>query len=372
MKTLTTAGSLRGFFREMINTLNNAKVCNICCDAKNTYEVPSKIKHCLSSVIKWKIFDYIGLFQVIRKKVNEDEVGIISYNRFLKTNKPYYIVLENPYGLVNYCDKRMLYPIAKKKITHYISDTKLKYVICMSKACFQTFDEIYNINCEKKIQIYPLIPNGVLKKAYDGAIKCLFVSSQFYLKGGDELLRALEIIGHRKNLSVTIITPVELLSNELRDRISAIGVELVDYKLSKAQIRKYYEQAHILLNPTRMESFSLVTLESMKFGCAYIGTNLYAIPEMIEEGKNGYLTDALFSPWTDGVMNSQKHKELKKYTKKGPFDDKLSMFIVEKITFLLSNIDILKSMNMYAFQKANFGEFSEENIIRKWDSIINE
>lgn len=49
-------------------------------------------------------------------------------------------------------------------------------------------------------------------------------------------------------------------------------------------------EAEILLMPSEMESFGLAALEGMSSGVVPIGTNVGGVPELIEDGVNGYLS----------------------------------------------------------------------------------
>ena len=106
MKTFRVVSGLRGFFKETLTHLSNQNICVFDADLEKTYEKPSQIKILLSKIIKWKIFDFLGIFKVIKDFNTNGVDGVISYNRFVKTNIPYFIVMENPYGLMNYSDQR--------------------------------------------------------------------------------------------------------------------------------------------------------------------------------------------------------------------------------------------------------------------------
>jgi len=47
--------------------------------------------------------------------------------------------------------------------------------------------------------------------------------------------------------------------------------------------------AHVLTMPSEMESFGLVALEAMACGVATVATNVGGVPELIEDGVNGFL-----------------------------------------------------------------------------------
>jgi glycosyltransferase involved in cell wall biosynthesis len=49
------------------------------------------------------------------------------------------------------------------------------------------------------------------------------------------------------------------------------------------------QTAHVLVVPSSYEGFGIVYLEGMAFGLPAIGTTAGAAPEIIEEGRTGYL-----------------------------------------------------------------------------------
>jgi len=61
--------------------------------------------------------------------------------------------------------------------------------------------------------------------------------------------------------------------------------------VSDAQLKQLYEQATVFIMPSRREGFGFVFLEAMAFGVPVIGGNQDATPEVILDGKTGYLVD---------------------------------------------------------------------------------
>ena len=86
------------------------------------YEVPKVTRKLLSKGIKLKVFDILGVYQIVDAESMKEDISF-SYNRFLKTKKPYIILLENPSALVNYCWDRPKYRIARRKLKNCFQDT---------------------------------------------------------------------------------------------------------------------------------------------------------------------------------------------------------------------------------------------------------
>lgn len=69
----------------------------------------------------------------------------------------------------------------------------------------------------------------------------------------------------------------------LGDRVEFLGA------LFGEELKQAYQRATLLVLPSLNENFALVTLEAMASGLPVVGTNVGAIPDIIDDGKNGYL-----------------------------------------------------------------------------------
>lgn len=366
----------RGFLTALYNCMNKeSKEVSFLFKEDTVYEKPSFIHKYLSKIIRYRIFSLLGIFQIINLTKREDNIyGYFSYNRFLKSKLPYIIYLENPYALVNYSLDRMEYYISKKRLEKCFNDPQLKSIVCLSQACKNTIKKIYDIPSKVKIcQIYPLIETGYLTKEYHGKIYCLFIASEFYVKGGLEILEAFEKMEYslREIIELTVITPLNDLDASIIQRLNKVSVCLKDFNLTKEEMKKEYSTCHIILNPTRMDSFSLVTLESMKYGCVYIGTNIYAIAEMIEEGVNGYCINSNYSIWkSNNLMDPYKNAHRGQTIYSTNVDIEVVDFIINKINYLNENRNMLESLSRNAYNRSNNKDFSYYNILRKWEELL--
>ena len=348
---------------------------------KSVYEIPNRLKLLLSKIITWRIFDLFGIFQQI--KVDSSNCDFLfSYNRFLKTDKPYYIFLENPSALVNYCWDRPKHLITKIKLKKLFNDNNLKGIVCMSKACYSYFPNLYgDDNRLKRLQIYPLVEDDVdygrteiHRKSNEEKLECLFISSNFELKGGRDIIEVFKRIrekGH--NIHLSVITRKSSIRQEDIQIIKSMDcIDLIEFNLSKSKLNEYYKKSAILLNPTRMDSFSLVTLEAIKYGCAVIASDVYAIKEMDRDGYNGYLGKSMFKIWNeDGSRNKVDMIHPERTVLSGVIDQKLVEWMFSKINFLYENRTELESMCNNSLNLARESEFSEKYISRYWENLIH-
>jgi glycosyltransferase involved in cell wall biosynthesis len=111
----------------------------------------------------------------------------------------------------------------------------------------------------------------------------IFVGVEWERKGGSVLAQAFKLVLQKfPNASLTIVgcTPNLDLPN-----CQIIG------KVPLAAVSEYYKKAAIFCLPTKLEPFGIVFLEAMAHKLPVVATNIGAIPELIVEGKNGYLVE---------------------------------------------------------------------------------
>ena len=159
-------------------------------------------------------------------------------------------------------------------------------------------------------------------KKYDGKT-ILFIGMDFERKGGYVLLEAYRKV--RKEIpqaKLIIIGP-----NKDIHRIVEPGVEFLGNINDRKMIEEFYEKASLFVMPSFCEPFGLVFLEAMAYKIPCIGADKDAMPEIIEDGKNGFLV---------------------------PAGD--SQALADRIIFLLKDEAYLKELgqNAYHFVKENF------------------
>ncbi|WP_144462561.1 glycosyltransferase family 4 protein [Siminovitchia fortis] len=379
MKKVFIATKSRGFlynlFRSKINNINfiyNSEVF---------YETNSRMKLFLSKILKSKLLDHFGLIKRVRvRDVNADI--LFSYNKFLKSNKKYVIYLENPLALVHYSTGRNKTFLGKVKLRRFLMDPNLKTIICLSKACYETLPLFYKIPGRISVeQVYPLVENNYLTsekniklKCYKKDIQCLYISSNFNLKGGKDILTCFKQLERDgvNNIKLKVITQVKTLDDGLKKEIMQNrNIEISDFNYDNDQLKEIYNASCILLNPTRQDSFSLVVLEAMKSGNAIISSDLYAIPEMVQDGINGYLTSPKFRFFNyDNLPNEYVWNNREKTIYSDYIDDSMVDFLYEKLIYLNNNRGELERLTKNSYLKSNTGEFNNVYIKDKWEQIF--
>lgn len=111
----------------------------------------------------------------------------------------------------------------------------------------------------------------------------LFVGTDWERKGGPVLEQAFRtVLKTHPDATLTIVgcTPELELPN-----CNAIG------RIPRSKVKEYFTQASIFAFPTTVEPFGIVLLEAMAHKIPVVASNIGAIPELVLEGKNGYVVE---------------------------------------------------------------------------------
>jgi glycosyltransferase involved in cell wall biosynthesis len=132
------------------------------------------------------------------------------------------------------------------------------------------------------------------KKGSDKNIQILFLAWVDQAKGIFELIDAMNLIKHkinRNNIQLNICGKGEAF-DEIEAKIKTL--ELEDICKIKGWIRgdqklKMFESSDIYVLPTYFEGFPNSLMEAMASGLPSIATDVGSIPDMIEDGYNGFI-----------------------------------------------------------------------------------
>lgn len=385
MKKVYVVTKVRGFLTELLK--KNFENIDIKYTDKNTYELNTKRKELFARIVRSWVGSILAPISSIKLKSSDYRNFdlLFSYNRLLDCQKPYIIYLENPFALVHYSNKRPYNMFIKKKLKKLFYNDNLKTIVCLSESCYDTLKLVYDIPDSVKVkQIYPYISDVTLEKfkcilsekGKRTSIQCLFVTSNFILKGGNEILCAFNLLSSlvSNNIKLKIVTPISKLDEENKNKIEKNNnIELVDFNLTKAQLNEVYADNDILLNPTRQDSFSLVTLEAMKYGNVILSTDLYAIPEMVHDQENGFIFPPKYRFFDyNKLPNDYVWNHRKKTIQSDFLDEAVVEFLKEKLVYLFENREKMINMSKKSFEIANNGSFSSKKIANEWQMVLQD
>lgn len=151
--------------------------------------------------------------------------------------------------------------------------------------------------------LYPGLPwrgNTPRKRTNEDGVTFLFVGRDFERKNGPLVLEAFRRVRaqHPEARLIVVSRPAD------GKPIVEPGVTHYLFLPRQELLDRIYPQADVLVLPSRAEGFGLALLEAMSCNLALIGVNAYAMSEIIQHDRNGYLI------WPDSLDDLAEHMRL--------------------------------------------------------------
>ncbi len=145
--------------------------------------------------------------------------------------------------------------------------------------------EDYGLPHDKVVLAYAGSNANVNKvQAQDSAYaqpEILFVGLDWQRKGGPDLVRAFQLV--RKECPEARLTIIGA-----RPEIHLPNCEVIG-PVKPEELDQYYQRASVFCLPTHLEPFGIVFVEAMTAHLPIVATRVGAIPDFVENGKNGWL-----------------------------------------------------------------------------------
>jgi alpha-maltose-1-phosphate synthase len=147
-------------------------------------------------------------------------------------------------------------------------------------------DRVVAVNAGPNIAMSHLVaPDRADRRGHPPTI--LFVGKEFERKGGDVLLQAFARVRERiAHARLIIVGPLDL-----RDRpegVEFLGLLRKDNSAEFERLLEAYRQADVFCLPSRQDPFPTVVREAMFFSLPCVTTDIWAMPEMVVDGKTGF------------------------------------------------------------------------------------
>lgn len=246
------------------------------------------IKKIVGTFIRW-----FGLPRLIYFKDIGDCELIHSCRSFIPlNNRPWIVDFEHSSVFGN-----LKNPIIRFMVRRFFKSKNCKKILAHCKAaelslrnaldCSDFSDKIDTLHFAVET---PKLP----PKKDTGKIRILHISARgdFYRKGVRELLLAAEIITKKYPQSEFWIRAT--IPDEWKERVkNNQQIKFIEGIIPKNKLfEDFYFKGDIFCSTSYSESFGYPFLEAMSAGLPVVGNNLFAIPEFIENNKNGYLIDS--------------------------------------------------------------------------------
>lgn len=126
----------------------------------------------------------------------------------------------------------------------------------------------------------------------EGPPTILFVGREFQRKGGETLLDAFRLVRERvPDARLLIVGPADQVCD--MPGVEQLGYLRKSVPSEAARLESAYRSANVFCLPTRHEPFGIVVLEAMFHGLPVVASRIWAIPEMVSDGKTGYTVPPL-------------------------------------------------------------------------------
>lgn len=205
---------------------------------------------------------------------------------------------------------------------------KATIIFTMSDWLKQSLIADFGVDADNIHTVYAGVNTAAMDfvKEYDGKT-ILFVGKDFERKGGEVVVEAFKLVRQA-------IKGARLIVVGSQKRIGVPGVCVQGLIIDRTKMADCFKQSSLFVMPSMFEPFGIVFAEAFGFRLPCIGANICATPEIIEEGKGGYLVD--------------------------PGDPKM---LAEKMIRILSDMSLMKQMGDFGFEKVQR--------YYNWDAVVD-
>lgn len=296
-----------------------------------------------------------------------------SQHVLFKLDLPWITDLEFANALVAYGNLGLV----KNTIQKVLESEKCKFVLPWSEWSKKTL--LNSIDCKnimEKIEVvrYTVKPKKFSREKHD-LLNFLFVGSANIMNERNIKFKSLKesILAFKKiskKYDKVHFTIRSFITPEIQRLVkNDSNITIIDKFLNKDELHQLYQNADIFVLPSH-ETCGISLLDAMSFELPVIALNIYDIPEVITDGKNGILIDG--------------HKDMQYYTKtKIPYDysvkfyagiDKYSNYLVDQLeqffVKLIEEPTLRKKLGKAARETIESGELSIEKRNTQFESVF--
>ncbi len=304
--------------------------------------------------------NFTGNINAIPLKCNEDII-YSSGGLLIKSNKPWVTDVEHVYSLVGYQHNNSNIDEIKSKTVQHIKKSRCK-ILLWSYASLNSIKSFFGKQFEEiedKFEVvYPAmhIENEKIERKYRDTVNFLYINRVFWGKGGYEVLKAFDDISEEYDTSLTFRSNTP---SEIRKKFkNNMKIKFIEAPVPRKEVLELYKNADVFVLPTLFDTFGFVYLEAMAYGLPIIASNIFAVPEIVEDGKNGLLITPEYSFFDENFLYKYSSCEsLCNYAQKNA-QMKLITDLKEKIIYLIENNNERLNYGAYGRKLVENGKFS--------------
>jgi len=285
------------------------------------------------------------------------------HGMLIGNDSPWVVDVEHAPSLANYNIRGLINDGYRKAIVKTLLAKSCMNILAWTEAAKSSIESYYGKDAAEKTEVvYPAIRELDFKRPENAGVRFL-VSSRFFIEKGG--LQALEVFSRlRKKYDVEMMVlskvPAEIKS-KYSDGITYVEKHFAEEGRWEHMLQEYYTKSDIFMHLTFSDTFGFVFLEAMACGLPIISTDMFSVPEIVEDGKNGFCVPAGFSSL--GPMHMVKyHRDLGNekefYRKIAQLDEKFISSVYEKAALLVEDTSLRKRMGDAGKEMASSGKFS--------------
>ena len=198
----------------------------------------------------------------------------------------------------------------------------------------------------------------------DKKIRLLFVASLFEEKGGPLVLALFDKLSLKySNLELWIKSDVP---ERFKQKYPFKNINFFEFKnkimLRDELLEKIYARCDIFIYPTLVDSFGGALLDAMCCKLPIVTTNIYAVPEIVQNNKNGFVIDVGGSPKYRSVFPGENdaisEEEYMQYISSKLDDKTIFNNFYNALIKLIENRALRVRMGLSGYKEVKEGKFS--------------
>jgi glycosyltransferase involved in cell wall biosynthesis len=283
--------------------------------------------------------------------------GVCILNR-----KPWIVDAEHASIFLNMEHNKLIDPKYKAKIVKSLSSGFCKKICTYSNAASNSLFNAFDCSgfSDKIETVYPSIAHRSDTNAdkQSDKIVILHISNSFDWRGGKEILKAFELID-KKYDNIELIMKTRVPDEYIKKYSKYKNLYIHNNRVSREDLFKnYFLKSDIFVSLSFNDTFGYSYLEAMSAGLPLIATDIFAIPEIVENGKNGFLIHSQASLFNKDYLVDEIDIKLRNEKIKNRKSVALISQLVDKLSILIEDDTTRKKMGKNSLNLVKNGKFS--------------